>query len=157
MIQGPAEPNEPLELAPESAPSTHRFRTVPPPEAQEPEPEAPRPDFFTRFMDQPRWEQYTAAAALACLLGWLGASGWNQFFALGQPGGWFMTFTLIGSSDPRHTDADPPRERAWNTSATCAPCGRERCGLATERQLACFTEEPLEAQAAQIAEWLGTD
>jgi ADP-heptose:LPS heptosyltransferase len=67
------------------------------------------------------------------------------------------TFTLFGSSDPRHTDADPPRERAWNTSATCAPCGRERCGLTRERQLACFTEEPLEIQVARVVEWLGDD
>lgn len=66
------------------------------------------------------------------------------------------TYTLFGSSDPRHTDAGHPRERVWSTSASCAPCGRERCGLPPERRLACFTEEPLEAQVAQVAAWLGT-
>ena len=103
MIQGPAESNEPLELAPESNPAPPRFRAVPPHGSEAPpEPETrakrePRPDFFTRFLDQPRWEQYAAAAATACLLGWLGASGWNYLYALGSPGGWFFTFTLIGS------------------------------------------------------------
>ena len=98
VIQGPAESHDPLELAPESDPGPQRFRTVPPRESDQPTPEKTRPDFFTRFMDQPRWEQYTAAAALASLLGWAGASGWNQIFSFGSPGGWFFTFTLFGST-----------------------------------------------------------
>lgn len=65
------------------------------------------------------------------------------------------TYTLFGSSDPRHTEAERSNERVWRTSATCAPCGRERCGLPAERQLTCFTDEPLEPQVAQLVEWLG--
>ena len=97
VIHGPAESHDPLELAPESTPAHKRFHAVPPEEKPTPGPEKTRPDFFTRFMDQPRWEQYTAAAALACILGWLGASGWKHLFAFGSTGGWFFTFTLIGS------------------------------------------------------------
>ena len=53
--------------------------------------------FFGRFMDLPRWEQYTAAAALACILGWAGASGWKHLFQFNAMGGWFFTLTLLGS------------------------------------------------------------
>ena len=76
-------------LAPESTPATERLRQKPPEEQ-------PR-SFFGRFMELPRWEQYTAAAALAGLLGWLGASGWTHLFAFGSPGGWFFTLTLLGT------------------------------------------------------------
>ena len=55
------------------------------------------PSFFTRFLDLPRWEQYAAAAAVICLLAWLGASGWTRLFAFGSQGGWFSTLSLIGS------------------------------------------------------------
>jgi heptosyltransferase-2 len=60
------------------------------------------------------------------------------------------TFVLFGSSDPRHTDTHPEREVRWTTSASCAPCGRERCRLSRDRQLACFTEEPLEDQVRAL-------
>lgn len=76
-------------LAPESTPATDRLN-------REPEKEAPT-SFFGRFMDLPRWEQYTAAAALAGLLGWLGASGWTHLFAFNEFGGWFFTLTLVGT------------------------------------------------------------
>ena len=52
--------------------------------------------FIGKFMELPRWEQYTAAAAVIGLLAWLGASGWASMFAFGFPGGWFFTLTLIG-------------------------------------------------------------
>jgi len=77
-------------LAPESEPATERLRKEPPKE----EPAS----FFGRFMELPRWEQYTAAAALAGLLGWLGASGWTYLFGIGDPGGWFFTLTLLGTT-----------------------------------------------------------
>ena len=56
-----------------------------------------RLSFFARFLDLPRWEQYCAAAAVICLLAWLGASGWSHLFAFGSQGGWFFTLSLIGS------------------------------------------------------------
>jgi hypothetical protein len=114
-MPGPAESSEPLELAPDSEPapeSVHRLRPVgPPPDAGPPErleagktrktadkreKAARKPDLVSRFLDLPRWEQYAGAAALVCLLGWLGASGWKSFLSLGSPGGWFFTFALIG-------------------------------------------------------------
>ena len=55
------------------------------------------PSFFARFLDLPRWEQYCAAAAVICLLAWLGASGWTHLFSFGSQGGWFFTLSLIGS------------------------------------------------------------
>ncbi|MEM8885407.1 MAG: hypothetical protein AAGD14_15175 [Planctomycetota bacterium] len=58
---------------------------------------APPKSFFGRFLDLPRWEQYTAAAALACFLGWLGASGWDYLFRFKTMGGWFFTLTIIGA------------------------------------------------------------
>lgn len=107
MTQGPAESREPLELAPESAPATDRIRHLPPyaaPDAAEKtaektasDPEGAKPGFVARFLELPRWEQYLAASALVCLLGWLGASAWISFFELSRPGGWFFTFALIGS------------------------------------------------------------
>jgi hypothetical protein len=98
VMPRPADPHEPLELAPESNPATDRIRHLHP-GGQPPEPAAPerKPDLVTRFLDLPRWEQYTGAAALVCLLGWLGASGWTSFLSLGSPGGWFFTLAIIGS------------------------------------------------------------
>jgi len=78
------------ELAPESRPATERLRKG--------APEGASTSFFARFMELPRWEQYTAAAALAGLLGWLGASGWSYLFGFGRPGGWFFTLTLLGTA-----------------------------------------------------------
>ena len=52
--------------------------------------------FVGKFMKLPRWEQYTAAAAVIGMLAWLGASGWAYLFAFGSPGGWFFTLTLVG-------------------------------------------------------------
>jgi len=110
-MQGPADSREPLELAPESAPAPDRIRQLHPggpphgyagQEAPAPEPEPKsgkgesKPDLLSRFMVLPRWEQYVGASALVCLLGWLGASGWASFLSLGSPGGWFLTFALIG-------------------------------------------------------------
>ena len=78
------------ELAPESRPATDRLNRD--------APTGKRSSFFGRFMELPRWEQYTAAAALAGLLGWLGASGWTHLFGIGDPGGWFFTLTLLGTT-----------------------------------------------------------
>ena len=64
------------------------------------------------------------------------------------------TFTVFGSSDARHTVAHPSIERTWSTSASCAPCGQEHCRLPVERQLACFTEEPLDRQIEELDRWL---
>jgi len=106
-MQGPAEHHEPLELAPESMPATDRIRQLHPggrdprlardPGDDKKAEDAPRnPDLVSRFLGLPRWEQYVGASALVCLLGWLGASGWSAFLSLGSPGGWFLTFALIG-------------------------------------------------------------
>jgi len=77
-------------LAPESEPATDRLRKEPP----RPEPTS----FFGRFLELPRWEQYTAAAALAGLLGWVGAKGWERILRITEPGGWFFTLTLVGTA-----------------------------------------------------------
>ena len=106
-MQGPADSREPLELAPDTAPAPdrmHQLRRVgPPPDApplEEPQQQDAqtdrKPDLVSRFLGLPRWEQYAGAAALVCLLGWLGSSGWESFLSLGSPGGWFFTFALIG-------------------------------------------------------------
>ena len=102
-MQGPAESHDPLELAPESMPATDRIRQLhpggPPHNSKDDRKakDAPRnPDLVSRFLGLPRWEQYVGASALVCLLGWLGASGWSSFLSLGSPGGWFLTFALIG-------------------------------------------------------------
>jgi hypothetical protein len=103
MTPGSADSSERLELSPESDPATDRIRREGygrrpgVRQSEEPKQEGEsKPDFLTRFMEQPRWEQYATAASLACLLGWLGASGWARLFAFGEAGGWFFTFTLFG-------------------------------------------------------------
>jgi len=105
-MQHPADYSEPLELAPESAPATDRIRQMhqgglpygsTSGNKDKPKEESARKSkLVSRFLDLPRWEQYAGAAALVCLLGWLGASAWLSFLSLGSPGGWFFTFALIG-------------------------------------------------------------
>jgi len=79
----------------ETAPPPRRPEPAPP--QREPAPEARGDGLFDAFRRQPFAEKVLGGAALAVAFGWLVSAQWSSLLQFGTLGGWFSTFSLVGT------------------------------------------------------------